>query len=291
MSITAAMVKELRDTSGAGMMDAKKALLENNGNMDAAVDWLRTKGLAKAAKKSDRTAAEGLVCLEVRSSGGVALEVNSETDFVAKTEEFQQLVFKLTDAAEHCSMVEDLRRLKIEDKTVDDLVAEKIAKIGENITVRRLRKLSGENISMYVHNSVSSNMGKIGVLVGLSAKNEEFGRQVAMHIAATNPASLSEKDLNEDLIERERAILTEQARESGKPENIIINMIKGRLKKYFEEVTLLNQKFVIDPDITVDQAAKSAGVEILDFVRLEVGEGIDKKEEDFAAEVAKTMNG
>ena len=291
MSITAAMVKELRDSSGAGMMDAKKALLENNGNMDAAVDWLRTKGLAKAAKKSDRTAAEGLVCLEVRSSGGVALEVNSETDFVAKTEEFQQLVFKLTGAAEHCSMVEDLRRLKIEDKTVDDLVAEKIAKIGENITVRRLRKLSGENISMYVHNSVSSNMGKIGVLVGLSAKNEEFGRQVAMHIAATNPASLSEKDLNEDLIERERAILTEQARESGKPENIIINMIKGRLKKYFEEVTLLNQKFVIDPDITVDQAAKSAGVEILDFVRLEVGEGIDKKEEDFAAEVAKTMNG
>ena len=291
MSITAAMVKELRDSSGAGMMDAKKALLENNGNMDEAVDWLRTKGLAKAAKKSDRTAAEGLVCLEVRSSGGVALEVNSETDFVAKTEEFQQLVFKLTDAAEHCSMVEDLRRLKIEDKTVDDLVAEKIAKIGENITVRRLRKLSGENISMYVHNSVSSNMGKIGVLVGLSAKNEEFGRQVAMHIAATNPASLSEKDLNEDLIERERAILTEQARESGKPENIIINMIKGRLKKYFEEVTLLNQKFVIDPDITVDQAAKSAGVEILDFVRLEVGEGIDKKEEDFAAEVAKTMNG
>ncbi len=291
MSITAAMVKELRDSSGAGMMDAKKALLENNGNMDAAVDWLRTKGLAKAAKKSDRTAAEGLVCLEVRSSGGVALEVNSETDFVAKTEEFQQLVFKLTGAAEHCSMVEDLRCLKIEDKTVDDLVAEKIAKIGENITVRRLRKLSGENISMYVHNSVSSNMGKIGVLVGLSAKNEEFGRQVAMHIAATNPASLSEKDLNEDLIERERAILTEQARESGKPENIIINMIKGRLKKYFEEVTLLNQKFVIDPDITVGQAAKSAGVEILDFVRLEVGEGIDKKEEDFAAEVAKTMNG
>lgn len=291
MSVTATMVKELRDTSGAGMMDAKKALIETDGNMDAAIDWLRTKGLAKAAKKSDRTAAEGLVCLNVNSDGAVALEVNSETDFVAKNDEFQRLVSQLTSAASGCDSIEALNEIEIEGKDVESLVAEKIAKIGENISVRRLRKLSGKNISSYVHNSVSLNMGKIGVLVELSEKQDELGRQIAMHIAATNPASLSEKDLSEELIEREKLILTEQAKESGKPDNIIDNMIKGRLKKYFEEVTLLNQKFVMNQDITVGQAVKSAGVEIINFIRLEVGEGIDKKEEDFAAEVAKTMNG
>ena len=291
MAVTAAMVKELRDTSGAGMMDAKKALLETDGNMDAAIDWLRTKGLAKAAKKSDRTAAEGLVCLNVNSDCAVALEVNSETDFVAKNSEFQELVAKLTTAAGSCDSIESLNKYKIDGKDVESLVAEKIAKIGENISVRRLSKFSGENISSYVHNSVSSNMGKIGVLVELSKKEDELGRQIAMHIAATNPASLSENDLSQELIEREKLILTEQAKESGKPHNIIENMIKGRLKKYFEEVTLLNQKFVMNQDLTVGQAAKSAGVEILKFIRFEVGEGIDKKEEDFASEVAKTMNG
>ncbi|MDG2473859.1 MAG: translation elongation factor Ts [Paracoccaceae bacterium] len=290
MSVTAALVKELRDTSGAGMMDAKKALIESGGDMDAAVDWLRTKGLAKAAKKSDRTAAEGLVCLKVNASSAVALEVNSETDFVAKNAEFQDLVLTLTDAAESCDSLDGLREVNIHGKSVETLVAEKIATIGENMSVRRLRKLVGKNISMYVHNSVSANMGKIGVLVSLSEKNDDLGRQIAMHIAATNPVSLSVDDLSDELIELEKIILTEQAKDSGKPDNIIENMIKGRLKKYFEEVTLLNQKFVINQDITVDQAIKAAGTEILDFVRLEVGEGIDKKDENFAAEVAKTMN-
>ena len=291
MSVTAIMVKELRNKSGAGMMDAKKALVETEGNMDAAIDWLRTKGLAKAAKKSDRTAAEGLVCLKVTSSEAIALEVNSETDFVAKNKEFQQLVANLADGAVACETLEDLHKIELNGQSVEDLVGEKIAKIGENISVRRFRKLTGENISFYVHNGVSDNMGKIGVLVSLSEKKEQLGRQIAMHIAAANPSSVSEKDLNDDLIEREKAILAEQARESGKPENIIENMIKGRLKKYFEEVTLVNQKFVMNQDISVGQAAEAEGVTILDFVRLEVGEGVNKQEEDFATEVAKTING
>jgi elongation factor Ts len=291
MSITAGMVKELRDASGAGMMDAKKALLESDGDMESAIDWLRTKGLAKAAKKSERTAAEGLVCLKVGSDNAVAVEVNSETDFVAKNSEFQDLVSKVTNGAINCETVDELVNLNIEGKSVKSLVAEKISKIGENMGVRRLRKIQGRNVYAYVHNSVTKDMGRIGVLVALSINQPELGRQIAMHIAATNPASLSENDLNPELIEREKLILSEQARESGKPENIIENMIKGRMKKYFEEVTLLNQKFVINPDITVREAAESAGVEVLDFVRLEVGEGIDKKEEDFAAEVAKTING
>jgi elongation factor Ts len=291
MAVTAAMVKELRDASGAGMMDAKKALIEAEGDMEAAVDWLRTKGLAKAAKKSDRTAAEGLVCVKVGSDGAVAVEVNSETDFVAKNGEFQELVSKITKSAINCDTIDELVCLNIEGKSVESLVAEKIAKIGENLSVRRLKKLKGSYISIYMHNSVSSDMGKIGVLVSLSKSESELGRQIAMHVAATNPASLSENDLSVELIEREKLILSEQAKESGKPEQIIENMIKGRMKKYFEEVTLLNQKFVMNPDITVRQATESAGVEILGFVRLEVGEGIDKKEEDFAAEVAKTING
>jgi elongation factor Ts len=291
MNITAAMVKQLRDTSGAGMMDAKKALIEVDGDIEAAVDWLRTKGLAKAAKKSDRTAAEGLVCLRVDSEGGVALEVNSETDFVAKNSEFQELVSKLTDAACACETIDELLVSQIDGQLVENLVAEKIATIGENMGVRRLKKINGKNISMYIHNGVSSRMGKIGVLVDLSKNNPEFGRQVAMHVAASNPAALSENDLSNELIDREKLIFSEQAKESGKPENIIESMIKGRMKKYFEEITLLNQRFVINPEITVRQAADSAGVEILNFVRLEVGEGIDKKEEDFAEEVAKTING
>jgi elongation factor Ts len=285
------MVKELRDASGAGMMDAKKALIENAGDMECAIDWLRTKGLAKAAKKSDRTAAEGLICVKVSSGAAVAVEVNSETDFVAKNDEFQELVAKVTSGALNCNTVDELIALSIDGKSLENLVAEKIAIIGENISVRRLKNLKGSNISSYIHNSVATDMGKIGVLVSLSKSQLELGRQIAMHIAATNPASLSENDLSAELIEREKLIFSEQAKESGKPENIIENMIKGRMKKYFEEVTLLNQKFVINPEITVRQAVESAGVEIIDFVRLEVGEGIDKKEEDFAAEVAKTING
>jgi elongation factor Ts len=291
MAVTAAMVKQLRDASGAGMMDAKKALIEASGDMESAIDWLRTKGLAKAAKKSDRTAAEGLVCVNVNEAVAVAVEVNSETDFVAKNKEFQHLVSVVTGVAMGCETIDELIATKIDGKIVETLVSEKIAKIGENISVRRLKKLKGTNIFSYVHNSAADQMGKIGVLVSLSKNETELGRQIAMHIAATNPLSLSENDLNVELIEREKSIFAEQAKESGKPENIIESMIKGRMKKYFEEITLLNQKFVMNPDITVRQAAESAGVEVLDFVRLEVGEGIDKKEEDFAAEVAKTING
>ena len=291
MAVTAAMVKELRDASGAGMMDAKKALIEAKGDMESAIDWLRTKGLAKAAKKSERTAAEGLVCVNVNETEAVAVEVNSETDFVAKNSEFQDLVSAVAGVAMNCETIDELIAAKIDGKVVKTLVSEKIATIGENMNVRRLEKLKGTNIFSYVHNSAADQMGKIGVLVSLSKNETELGRQIAMHIAATNPASLSENDLNIELIEREKSIFSEQAKESGKPENIIENIIKGRMKKYFEEVTLLNQKFVMNPDITVRQAAESAGVEVLDFVRLEVGEGIDKKEEDFAAEVEKTING
>ena len=291
MTINAAMVKELRDASGAGMMDAKKALVESNGDMEAAVDWLRTKGLAKAAKKSDRTAAEGLVCIKVEADCGVAVEVNSETDFVAKNNDFQQMVEKIAEVAVRCDDINQLLAETINGEKVEEVLTKNISIIGEHLSIRRIKRLQGSHVSMYMHNAVSPNMGKIGVLVSLSGESKDFGKQVAMHIAATNPESLSEKDLDPALIERERTILTDQAKESGKPDNIIENMVKGRLKKYLEEVTLLNQKFVINPDQTVAEAAKNSNVEILDFIRLEVGEGIEKKEEDFASEVKKTIHG
>lgn len=291
MAITAALVKELRDLSGAGMMDAKKALTENNGDVEAAMDWLRTKGLATAAKKSGRTAAEGLVGVAVQGGVGVAVEVNSETDFVAKNADFQSMVSGIVNAALGVSDVEALKAAPLNGKTVQDVVTDKIATIGENMSVRRMARVEGDVVSAYVHSAAADGMGKIGVLVALKGGDEAFAKQVAMHVAATNPASLSEADLDPAVVERERTVLTEQARESGKPDNIIENMIKGRLKKFYSEVTLLNQTFVINPDVTVGQAAKDAGAEIIAFVRLEVGEGIEKKSEDFAAEVAKTMGG
>ncbi|MBT9383248.1 elongation factor Ts [Pseudooceanicola sp. CBS1P-1] len=287
MAITAAQVKELREMTGAGMMDAKKALTETDGDMEAAVDWLRTKGLAKAAKKAGRTAAEGLVALAVDGGKGVAVEVNSETDFVAKNKDFQDMVSTIVTAALGASDLESLKAADVGGKTVDALITDKVATIGEHMTLRRMAALEGDQVVSYVHNAAAPNMGNIGVLVALKGSNEEFGRQVAMHIAAANPASLGEADLDPALVERERSVLTEQARESGKPENIIENMIKGRMKKFLGEVTLLGQAFVINPDLTVEAAAKEAGVEVVGFVRLEVGEGIEKKEEDFAAEVAK----
>ena len=290
MTVTAVMVKELRVRSGAGMMDAKKALIESNGDMELAIDWLRTKGLSKAAKKSDRTAAEGLVCIKIKNGLAVAVEVNSETDFVAKNSEFQDLVETVTEKSLECSSLTDLTNAKIEGKKVENLLTEKISKIGENLTIRRLNKLTGENLFVYMHNTVKPSMGKIGVIVKLSKNDSDFGKKLAMHIAAANPASLSETDLSPELIEKEKTILLEQARDSGKPEKIIENMVKGRIKKYFEEVTLLNQKFVLDQDFTVKEVADSNGLEILDFVRVEVGEGIVRKEEDFAAEVAKTIS-
>ncbi len=291
MAITASMVKELRDATGAGMMDAKKALTENDGNMDAAVDWLRTKGLAKAAKKSGRTAAEGLVGIAVEDGRGVAIELNSETDFVAKNAEFQALVGAVSKAALGVGDLEALKAAEVDGKSVETHISEAIAKIGENMTLRRMAVLEGEGVAAYVHNAAAEGMGKIGVLVALkggdTATVAAFGKQVAMHVAATNPASLGEADLDPALVEREKSVLTEQARESGKPDAVIEKMIVGRMKKFFEEVTLLGQKFVINPDQTVAEAAAEAGVEITGFVRLAVGEGIEKPTEDFAAEVAK----
>lgn len=295
MAITAAMVKDLREQTGAGMMDAKKALTETEGDMEAAVDWLRTKGLAKAAKKSGRVAAEGLVGVAVGDGRGVAVELNSETDFVAKNADFQQLVREITDIALSTGEdIEVLRASHLNGRTVDEVLNEAISRIGENMTLRRMHVLEGDTVVSYVHNAATAGMGKIGVLVALkgdTTKAQEIGKQIAMHIAATAPASLSEADLDPALVEREKSVLTEQARESGKPEAVIEKMIVGRMAKYFEEVTLMGQKFVINPDITVAQAAKDAGVEVTGFARVVVGEGIEKKEEDFAAEVAKTRAG
>jgi len=289
MAITASLVKELRDTTGAGMMDAKKALTETDGNIDAAVDWLRTKGLAKAAKKAGRTAAEGLVGVAVSDGSAVAVEVNSETDFVGKNAEFQEMVSGITNAALNVSDVEALKLADMGGKTVSEVVTDKIATIGENMSVRRMARVEGDVVGSYVHTAAAEGMGKIGVLVALSGGDELIAKQIAMHVAATNPASLSEDDLDPAVIEREKSVLTEQARESGKPDAVIEKMIIGRIKKFYSEITLINQSFVMNPDITVGQAAKDAGAEILSFVRLEVGDGIEKKEEDFAAEVAKTM--
>ena len=291
MAVTAQMVKELRESTGAGMMDAKKALTETDGDMEAAVDWLRTKGLAKAAKKSDRIAAEGLVAVAVKDGKGVAVEVNSETDFVGKNAEFQTMVRGIAETALGVDNVDQLRDAKLNGKPVSEVITDAVAKIGEKMDLRRMAEVKGDSVVSYVHNAATDGMGKIGVLVALKGSNPEIGKQIAMHIAATNPASLSEADLDPALVEREKSVLTEQARESGKPDAVIEKMIVGRMAKFFEEVTLLGQKFVINPDITVAQAAKDAGVEVVSFVRMGVGEGIEKKEEDFAAEVAKTLGG
>ncbi len=291
MAITAAMVKELRDSTGAGMMDAKKALTETGGNMDEAVDWLRTKGLAKAAKKSGRTAAEGLVAVHVNGNNGVAVEVNSETDFVAKNGEFQEMVGKITYAAEGVDDVDALLAADLGGKSVADTLTDKIATIGENMSVRRMSKLSGDTVVSYVHNAATNGMGKIGVLVALSGGDEAIGKQVAMHIAAVNPAALSEADMDPAVVEKEKQVQMDIARESGKPEQVIEKMIEGRMKKFVAESTLLNQQFVVNPDLTVEAAAKEAGATITGFVRMEVGEGIVVEKEDFAAEVAKAAQG
>ena len=281
------MVKELRETTGAGMMDAKKALTETNGNFEAAIDWLRTKGLAKAAKKSSRVAAEGLVAVAISDGKGVAVEVNSETDFVAKNSDFQEMVKAIANAALDVSNTDQLAEASINGKKVSDTLTDNIAKIGENMTLRRMEAIEAERVVAYVHNSAAQDMGQIGVLVAINGENTEFARQVAMHVAAANPQALSSAELDQSVVEREKNILTEQARESGKPEQVIEKMIQGRMKKFLAEVTLLGQDFVINPDLTVEAAAREAGVEIVSYVRMAVGEGIEKVEEDFAAEVAK----
>jgi elongation factor Ts len=302
MTVTAQMVKELREATGAGMMDVKKALTENNGDMDAAVDWLRTKGLAKAAKKADRVAAEGLVGVAVSNGRGVAVEINSETDFVAKNADFQSLVREVARVALTTGdSVEVVKAADLNGKTVDAVIQESIARIGENMTFRRLHVLEGDTVVSYVHNAAATGMGKIGVLVALKgdkAKAEEIGKQFAMHIAATAPLSLSESTLDPVVLERELAVQTAKALEENassakpKPDAVIHNnIIPGRMKRFLAENTLLGQAFVINPDLTIEAAAKEAGVEITGYARVMVGEGVEKKEEDFAAEVAKALQG
>jgi elongation factor Ts len=298
MTITASMVKELRDSTGAGMMDAKKALTETGGDMEAAVDWLRTKGLAKAAKKADRIAAEGLVGVAVAGGRGVAIEVNSETDFVAKNADFQKLVRDVTAAALSAADLDALKAADLNGKTVELTLTEAIATIGENMTLRRMAAVEGDSVAAYVHNAAAEGMGRIGVLVALKGADTGIGKQIAMHVAAAAPQSLAEADLDPAVMARELEVQTQKALEENaaaakpKPEAVIHNnIIPGRMKKFLEEVTLLNQKFVINPDLTVAQAAAEAGVEVLGFVRMAVGEGIEKKQEDFAAEVAKTLVG
>ncbi|RWR04526.1 translation elongation factor Ts [Paenirhodobacter populi] len=298
MAITAALVKELRELTGAGMMDAKKALTEVEGDIEAAIDWLRTKGLAKAAKKADRVAAEGLVGVAVDGGKGVAVEVNSETDFVAKNADFQKLVAGIAKAALNVDDVEALKAADLDGKTVADAITNAIAVIGENMTLRRMAKVEGDVVVSYVHNAAAPDMGRIGVLVALKGADNGIGKQIAMHIAATSPLALNEAALDPAVVAHELEVQTAKALEENansakpKPEQVIHNnIIPGRMRKFLEEVTLLNQKFVINPDITVEQAAKDAGVEVLAYQRVAVGEGIEKKEEDFAAEVAKTMAG
>jgi elongation factor Ts len=300
--ITAVLVKELRAKSGAGMMDCKKALGETDGNVEAAVDWLRQKGLAAAAKKSGRIAADGLVGVAAGGKSAAVAEINAETDFVARNENFQEFVkvvaeLSLANDGDIEAVMET--GYPSTDRTVTEQLTHNISTIGENMSVRRMHSLSVDNgvVSTYIHNAVAPGMGKIGVLVALestgdSAKLDALGKQLAMHIAATSPASLSENDLDPVLVERERTVLIEQARESGKPENIIEKMIEGRMRKYLEEVVLLKQTFVIDGERKVEQviadAAKDLGEEVVlvSFARMQLGEGIEKKEDDFAAEVA-----
>lgn len=297
MAITAAMVKELRDKTGAGMMDAKKALTEADGDMEAAVDALRVKGLAKADKKSGRTAAEGLVAVAVDGGTGAVVEVNSETDFVARNAEFQEMVAGIAQAALTADGFDALKAAPMNGKTVADVITEKVATIGENMSLRRTATQTGDVVMSYIHNSVAPDMGKIGVLVAINggdaARAAEVGKQVAMHVAATNPASLDVADLDAQLVAREKQVLTDQARESGKPEAVIEKMITGRLNKFYQEVCLLKQSFVMNPDLTVEKAVAEAcpGASVGGFARFAVGEGIEKEEEDFAAEVAKTMGG
>jgi elongation factor Ts len=295
------MVKELREKTGAGMMDCKSALTETSGDVEAAVDWLRAKGLSRAAKKAGRVAAEGLIGVATASGRAVMVEVNSETDFVSRNADFQKLVGEITQAALGTDgTLAAVQAAKIsEGKTVDESVKAAIATIGENMTLRRSAMISVEGgaVASYVHNAVSPGLGKIGVIVGFKSngnadKLSAVGRQVAMHIAAAGPLAVRVEELDADVIARERAVYGEQARESGKPEAIIEKMVEGRLRKFYEEVVLLSQAFVVDTEKTVAQALKAAEtevgapIEVVEFVVFRLGEGIEKEESDFAAEVA-----
>ena len=305
--ITAAKIKELRESTGAGMMDCKKALTEANGDMQAAIDWLRKKGLAAAAKKSGRVAAEGLVAIETAEGKAAVVELNSETDFVARNDQFQELA---KTAAKYALEVKgDIDALKahtcpVNNKPVQDVVTDAVATIGENINLRRsayLEEATGVVVP-YIHTQIAPGLGKIGVLVALKStgdkeKLEQFGRQVAMHVAAARPEALTREEVSADTIERERKVLIDQAVASGKPAEIAEKMVEGRIRKFYEEIVLPEQVFVIDGKATVKEAMKEAEkevgapIEITGFVRFNLGEGIEKKEDDFAAEVAKAANG
>jgi elongation factor Ts len=301
MTVSASMVKELREKTGAGMMDCKSALTETSGDMEAAVDWLRAKGLAKAAKKAGRVAAEGLIAVAGGGTRAVMVEVNSETDFVARNPDFQALVRGVAEAAlgTDGSPEAVLGSTMPGGGDVDGAIKAAIATIGENITLRRVALISvGQGVvGTYVHGAVAPGLGKIGVLVGLESagatdKLEQIGRQVAMHIAAASPLAVRQDELDKAVIERERAIYAEQARESGKPAGVIDKMVEGRLRKFFEEAVLLSQAFVVDTEKTVEDAVKAAAAEagadvaVTAFACFRLGEGIDKPTTDFAAEVA-----
>jgi elongation factor Ts len=305
--ITAGLVKELREKTGVGMMDCKKALAETAGDLEAAVDWLRAKGLSKAAKKADRAAAEGLVGVAVDGAKGALIELNSETDFVARNEQFQKAAAAYAQLA--LKVGGDLDKLLASPApggagTVKDEITALIATIGENINLRRATGLSvGQGVvATYIHNAAAPNLGRVGVLVALESTGKadalvDIGRKVAMHIAATSPLSLSIDEIPADAIAREKAILTEQAKESGKPANVIEKMIEGRLRKFYEEVVLTKQAFVMNPDLTVEQAVKDAekaagaAITLKAFRHFRLGEGVEKKSDDFAAEVAATAAG
>ncbi len=306
-TITAGLVKELRDKTGAGMMDCKTALTEVGGDLEGAVDWLRAKGLAKAANKAGRIAAEGLIGLTGDVSKAAVVEVNSETDFVARNDQFQEMVRGITELALKADGdIDALSKMDFPGagKSVDDYVKEMVGTIGENLNLRRAAALEVKEgiVAQYLHGAVVPGLGKIGVLVALQSKGDReklmaFGKQIAMHIAATSPLAVSTDQLDPGVIARERNVLAEQARESGKPEEIVQKMVEGRLRKFYEEVVLEAQTFVIDGETkvakAVEAAAKNVGapIKIAGFVRFGLGEGIEKEAEDFAAEVAAAASG
>jgi len=303
--ITAALVKELRDKTSAGMMDCKKALNETDGDIEAAIDWLRTKGIAKADKKAGRVAAEGLVAFALTDNKGSLVEVNSETDFVARNDGFQGAVSEIATLALDCGSTEELAAAKTATgENVTDHLTTLVAKIGENMGLRRMDRLVVEKgtVTGYMHNAVSGSMGKIGVLVALESDGDKaqldaLGKKIAMHVAATNPLALNVDDLDQTIVSKEREMLKAEALESGKPEAIVDKMVEGRMTKFFKESVLMTQIFVMDGERSIEQVladeAKTLGsdIKMTGYVRMELGEGIEKKEEDFAAEVAKTVAG
>jgi elongation factor Ts len=299
-NVSAAMVKELRDQTGAGMMDCKAALSESGGNLDAAVDWLRKKGLSKAAKKAGRMAAEGLVGVAVKGAKGILVEVNSETDFVARNDLFQGLVKMIADAALDAGMsIDKILAAKVGNITISEAIADTIAKVGENMSLRRAAGLSvGKGvIASYVHNAVSDGLGRIGVIVALESagKDDElkaFGRMVAMHVASANPQAIDPSGLDAAAIEREKAVLADKAKAQGKPANVIDKIVESGLKTFYKEVCLLDQGFIFDDKKSVAQAIKEAEatvgapIKVTGFVRFGLGEGIERASGDFGGEVA-----